>query len=512
MRAAVLAVPILLLASGCVDLPGGDDAGLAGAVCPPQLCDLLATVDPAERQANELSVAVNPLDPLNIIATGKDYTPGEAGDCVWAGIYTTKDGGQTWIDQNVPGSPWKRLEDPTMPETPFTKYWCATDPVVAFGPDGRAYWTVMPYQCDPLTGSKTGAGTVPGTPVTGGGGGFNDWAWSCSAMAVLVSDDGGETWPVESARIIVEGARLAHDKQWLTVSPDGSKVLLCWDYANQLPASSPVAPPTDDPLYATTPTSVVCSRSDDRGDTWSGMTVATDAGGFPWIEYDAAGHVWMAVTAGFTEGEIMVLHSEDGLAWEEAVPVGSYTNAPETNSHGWPVLRGSEFRIVPHGALAVDRSGGEHAGRVYVTFFDHSAGNGEAMLVWSDDHGATWTSPKRVNDDAGDADQFMPVVSVGPDGTVDVSWQDRRDDPANHLFHTYYAYSLDGGEIFSPNMRVTATPSDEQYSHHQNGMIFLGDYRDSDSIRGQATFVWVDTRDQKADVRVASVQRPQADA
>jgi hypothetical protein len=162
-------------------------------------------------------------------------------------------------------------------------------------------------------------------------------------------------------------------------------------------------------------------------------------------------------------------------------------------------------------SLAVDRSTGPHAGRVYVTWFDHAAGNGETMLSWSDD-GATWSAPVRVNDDAGAADQFMPSVSVGPDGTLDVSWIDRRDDPANHLFEAYYTYSLDGGQTFAPNMRVSHGASDESFSHHQNGAIFLGDYRDMGSLRGSATLVWVDTRNHKADVFIATVPRPSADA
>lgn len=507
MRRTVLAALTILLLAGCLT-PAAEQS--AQAVCG-ALCDLLATVGP-ERQANELSIAVNPLDPLNILATGKDYTPDEAGDCTWAGIYATFDGGKTWTNQNVPGSPWKRLGDPTAPETMFTRYWCATDPVVAFGPDGRAYWTVMPYQCDPATGSKTGRGVVPGSPATGGGGGLNDWAWSCSAMAVLVSDDGGATWPVEKARIVAEGARLVHDKQWIAVSPSGDVVLLCWDYSNAAEQTTGAAPPmnVDDPLAATHPTSVVCSRSDDRGDTWSGMTVASARGAYPWIDFDREGRAWMVLTDGFQEGVMLVLSSDDGLSWSEPVEVGAFANGPETNDHGWPTLRGSAFRLVPVGSLAVDRSDGPFSGRVYVSWFDHSAGNGETMLAWSDD-GMAWSGPVRVNDDAGDADQFMPAVSVGPDGTVDVSWQDRRDDPENHLFHTYYAYSVDGGVTFSPNLRVSSAPSDERHSHHQNGMVFLGDYRDADSTRGLATMVWVDTRDGKADVRVASVARPSAD-
>lgn len=508
MRLPILAAAIL--AAGCVSPSGlgpdvaGDGAGSASLACIGDVCNFVATPEP-DRQGNELSVAVNPLDPLNIIATAKDYTPDEAGDCVWAGVYTTLDGGKTWRTQNVPGSPWKRLKDPTLPLTPFSKFWCATDPVVAFGPDGRAYWTVMPYQCDPLTGSKTGRGVVPGSRVTGGGGGFNDWAWSCSAMYVLVSDDGGLTWPVEKARMIAEGPRLVHDKQWLAVSPQGDTVLLCWDYQGGGSTS-----PGDPPYHAPSEYGVVCSVSRDRGDTWSRFEYASTAGAYPWIEFGPDGRVWMVLTDGFQEGQFLVLSSGDGLAWSEPVEVATFVNADGVNDHGWPALEGSMFRIVPDASIAVDRSTGPFAGRVYVCYFDHAAGHGDAFVVWSDD-GQNWSAPVRVNDDAGEADQFMPVVSVGPDGTVDVSWQDRRDDPANHLFHTYYAYSVDGGATFSRNLRVTDVPSDEKWSHHQNGMIFLGDYRDGDSVRGQTTFVWVDTRHEKADVFVATVQRPSAD-
>lgn len=104
----------------------------------------------------------------------------------------------------------------------------------------------------------------------------------------------------------------------------------------------------------------------------------------------------------------------------------------------------------------------------------------------------------------------MPAIAVGPDGTVDVSWWDRRTDPNNHLFDRFYTYSVDGGVRFAPNLRVSDVSSDEAYSHHQNGMIFLGDYLDMDSLAGRSYLVWVDTRHQKADVFVGIVERPAA--
>ena len=513
---AALVVPGCLQASTPPGPAGfvGTDAKLVDAAH-------VATSTPALRQANELSVAVNPKNPLNIIATGKDYTPDQAGDCVWAGEYTSMDGGKTWKDQNVPGSPWLARADPSKadPQNPFSKYWCATDPVVQFGPDGTAYWAVMPYQCDPVSGSKNGRGTEAK-------GGFNDWLYTCSSMFVLVSTDGGMTWPMDKVRQIDFGPFISDDKEWLAVSPDGNKLVYCFDYAGQsgggapLPGEIPAVPVTV-PADTSPGAGVECSVSKDKANTWSKPVLATDKGGFPWLDFAPDGKVWMSVV---NDTAVLALSSADGVSWSAPVKVASYGMPKGTNEYKWPVLNGSAFRIVPYGAIAIDRGEGAHKGRLYVAYFDDVNATGNVMLSWSDptrcdasassagacgDAGKTWSTPVNLAD-APQFDQFLPAVSVGPDGTVDASWLDRRDDPAHHLYDAYYSYSLDGGATWAKNVRVSNASSDEQYSHHQNGMVFLGDYRDMRSVAGHATMIWVSTLARKADAAVASVQRPGA--
>ncbi len=520
----VFLVAVLGLAAlaGCFSSPEAPPPA-ARLACMEGVCNFQATVDPVERQANELSIAVNPTDPLNLIASGKDYTPSEAGDCVWDGIYTTHDGGLTWKNANVPGSPWRLFsDDPASfePHPQLSRFWCATDPVVAFGPDGTAYWTVMPYQCDRLSGSATGRGVLPD-------GGFNDWFWTCSSMYVLVSPDGGDTWP--TVREVDFGPRLEHDKQWLSVAPDGT-VLLCWDRDPSYQLTGlPDNPVGGNPAAQLTPSGfIACATSKDQGQTWSAPVDAnrdpadptglatTWVGFLPWVDFDSQNEAWMAALDG---ENVIVTHSADGLSWEPPVAVGTYLDPPPGGEYGWPVLRGSDFRIFAVPSLAVDRSGGPYDGSVYVAWFDHSANltdgsgtYGRVMLASSADGGETWNEPRRIRDGSPNPehDQFMPAVSVGPDGTVDLTWYDRRLDSENHLFDLFYAYSLDGGTTWSKDLRVSEVSSDEQHSHHQNGMVFLGDYIDLASSDGMAHAIWVDTRNGKADAFIANIERPSA--
>jgi hypothetical protein len=483
-------------------------------------CNLQATVSPATRQGNELSIAINPRNPQNILVTAKDYTPDYAGQCTWDGIYATVDGGRTWKDQNVPGSPWKRLQDPSEPLTPVSTFYCATDPVVAFGPDGTAYWAVQPYQCDPLSGSKTGEGVIPANPVSqatgaSNGGGLNDWLWTCSSYYVLTSTDGGLTWPVDRIQQVAFGPRLEHDKGWISVAPDNT-ALLCWDHA---PPSGTVlavagAQPPDIPNAPPVDNAIVCSQSKDQGKTWSAMTDMNQgwAGAYTWIDHDADN---VAYDASVDGTNVIVSRSKDGVAWEKPSVVGPYKDPPpNADAYGFPGLKNSKFRVFTVPSLAVDRSRGPYGGSVYVTWMTYNTTKDEADVVLSASHdgGKTWSAPALVHDDdpARQTDHFMPAVSVGPDGTVDVSWYDRRVDPQNHLIDVFSTYSVDGGRTFARNLRVTDASFDEQYSHHQNGAVFLGDYRQGASSAGASTIAWVDTRNHKADVYVATIERPGA--
>ena len=104
--------------------------------------------------------------------------------------------------------------------------------------------------------------------------------------------------------------------------------------------------------------------------------------------------------------------------------------------------------------IAVDNSGGEFDGRVYVTWngWDMEDLNGVDIYVsYTDDFGATWSEPLRVNQDeeGEDKTQHRPNLYVNDNGILIVGWYDGRKAYEGKEWTDYYiAVSDDGGKTF----------------------------------------------------------------
>jgi hypothetical protein len=110
-----------------------------------------------------------------------------------------------------------------------------------------------------------------------------------------------------------------------------------------------------------------------------------------------------------------------------------------------------------------------------------------------------------LNDDAvgNGRDQFHPWLSVGRDGSVNVIFYDRRNDPANYRMDLYFTQSLDGGLTFSPNERVTTVSSDPN-AGLRAGLI--GEYNGLAALNaGRVHPIWTDTRDGDQDTYTAVI-------
>ena len=453
------------------------------------VCNFEMTPDDG-RQGNEVTIAVNPTDPRNLVGGAKDYYPADAGDCVWDGVYVTHDGGRTtYEDRSFDGSPWRQMAAPDPSKLNYaSQFWCTTDPVAYFDQVGNLYYVLMAYQADPVTGSKACKDECPD-------GALNDWAFNRAVQIVAVSDDGGDSFHTFTPTLEGSYPVAFHDKAWLAAQNDGSAIHIMW-----------LSFLVGGQMYM---------RSTDGGQTFTQAkqfaTIATGAGQGSFLDVGPGDEVYASWASG---SDIILTRSADkGDTWDEPRAVGKMS--PTSIENG---LSPRDRRNLGFPAMATDKfADSPNAGAIYFTWQDgHRSKTGDPsdiLFAASFDGGETFSAPVRLNDDAGDAVQLMPAISVSPGGVIDVTWLDQRlDADGGLLMDTYYTYSLDGGKSWAPNFRVRDANDDgwdPSLSHHQNGMIFIGDYIDIDSSWAAAHPVWPDTRSgDVVDVYTASIERP----
>lgn len=211
---------------------------------------------------------------------------------------------------------------------------------------------------------------------------------------------------------------------------------------------------------------------------------------------------------GKAPGEIYVSLDPDGLG-----PQGfnAAVHVTHTAVGAFDSIPGQSHRAVDAEAgLAWDRSGGLYNNRVYLVYtdeFPHGSGNTDILLRRSDNRGATWSAPVRVNDDATAASQFLPRVAIDEHtGNAAFSWYDCRNDSgsgpgdtdgiANDDAEVFATLSNDGGISFLPNVQVGSVPSNAASSG--TGFDF-GDYEALAFDGGNFYPVWSDNSNSTGD-------------
>ena len=152
--------------------------------------------------------------------------------------------------------------------------------------------------------------------------------------------------------------------------------------------------------------------------------------------------------------------------------------------------------------VATDNSGGEYHGNVYMLASINPAGSDplDVMFAKSTDGGQSWSSRVKVNDDQSTSFwQWFGTMSVAHNGRIDVIWLDTRDHPAGEQYHSslYYSYSIDGGETFSENERLSDSFDPHVGWPQQNKM---GDYFHMYSDDCCAHLAWANTLNGEQDV------------
>ncbi len=443
---SLIVLLLLLNTSFALCLEDGDDDGgdnndgpWLPAGWPYENVDATSTVGPD----NEVTVAVNPSNPDNLIAGSKDYILGpkdDGGYYVWSAYFTSLDGGKTWTDGLVGRESGSIL----------LNYRESTDPVIAFGPDGTAYYCGLAY----------------GNGFAGQDG---------SALWIAESTDGGLSWQDPYIVMAWETYTVFHDKQWLIVDQENSNIYMTW---------TPFAPDG---------TRIYFARSTDGGDNWdyyeisdwmeigdsvqgSALAVGTDGVlSVTWIDYDEHKVV---LTQNFDDGD------PDGWVHPRNIADADWVDS----------IPNADYRVPTLLSMAADPSTGQSDATLYVAWNDNARGNVDAVIIKSEDGGASWSDPIIVNDDETEHAQFFPWVAVSPEGEVGVVFYDRRDDPEDTFLEFYLAWSPDRGESWLPNIKLTTNASNGSYGYHQNGAVFMGDYVGIAISDRTAHPVWADTR------------------
>ncbi len=132
----------------------------------------------------------------------------------------------------------------------------------------------------------------------------------------------------------------------------------------------------------------------------------------------------------------------------------------------------------------------------------------DIQLRYSDDTGATWSPPMRVNDDATTNSQFLPRIALDQTtGNVAIAWYDSRNDKGNHGpgdtngvpnddAVMYATVSKDGGQTVHPNVRVGAGASN---SADSGSGLDYGDYEGMAFHAGRFFPLWADNSNSTGD-------------
>ncbi len=201
-------------------------------------------------------------------------------------------------------------------------------------------------------------------------------------------------------------------------------------------------------------------------------------------------------------GKLFVNVDPDGLG---PAPFGKRVFVADTHVGGFDFIPPQPDRSVDaEPGLAWDRTGGAHAGRAYLVYTleqKNESDNTDIYVQHSDDDGATWTDPVRVNDDHTTNSQFLPKIALDQtSGDIAVTWYDSRldlgnggpgdtDGVPNDDAQYWGAFSTDGGSSFTPNLQISAGTSN---SADANNGIDYGDYTGLAFFEGIARPAWAD--------------------
>ena len=289
---------------------------------------------------NETTIAVNPTNPNNLIAGANDYRV----CCDFTGLndatggaYYSFDNGLTWTNVQLPA-----LTAETAAKGQLQKVDSAGDPVIAFSPDGVAYYANIAF-------SRV-------SPA--------------SAILVSVSRDGGKTWSEPNVVTFTNAGNFVHDKNWIAAGPDG-KVVITWTRFNLGPRGLG---------FRESP--IVGAFSKDYGKTWNRQSFPISDAAHPFnqgsqVQYGPDGALYVSYeaaspTTGFaTDAMVIARSTDDGQTFQTKELARVYDDFDcYPMFAGRQTLSDMHFRLNSYPSMSIDQS------------------TGVIAIVWTDDQGA----------------------------------------------------------------------------------------------------------------------------
>ncbi len=409
------------------------------------------------KMQNESSIAVNPLNPLNLIGSAVDYRDTSA---TW--IYVSHDGAKTWTNLKL--------------GRPHPKWSASNDPSVTFDLEGTAYLVIGAF-------GKRSSG-LQGQAVENG-------------VYILRSTDEGYTW---TPHIQV----IEHTGEQTIDSTFEDKYYICCDNSEISPYKGHLYIPWKRVWAKDSATQIVISKSTDKGNSWSapvavsprlpGTSEDTTYGqSFPLAVTGPNGEIYLVWNNGIEHAVGFARSTDGGVTWTEPRLIHHYNifgKTKEISPGIWRHVLKDRVRGEAYPSLAVDITDGPRKGWLYLTWAADNVPN--IYFSRSTDMGETWSNPVLVHSDTTN-DQFWQWIALDrTNGDIAVMYLDSRDDPANIEVAAYVSYSSDGGNTWT-DRRAADVSSDIRNNPFQNN-VFAGDYNGCAFHDGIIYPSWVDMR------------------
>ena len=397
--------------------------------------------------ANEPSIAVNPINPNNIVITWKQFNSVLSSDRE-TGWSFTKNGGTNWKQPNL--------------LTPGTD---RTNGVLDVDSEGDFYYQGLTYAADLV---------------------------SAENIQVFKSTDGGASW---LGPIFAYG--LVADKGWMTIDRSGGKgdgnIYIDWREGS-------------DPNHFTR--SIDQGASFQATDPLPGNPTFGTMKVGPNGELYVVGRTEPGVIdSTFTKDILSPFKLDISLNANDSAVQPSFSNQA-LNMGGDAILfltreNPNQYGPIGDAQVNVDSSNGAMRGNIYVLAPVQTTGSTDPQdinFIRSIDGGKTWSNPLRINDDppGPNAWQWFAMLGVAPNSRIDAVWYDTRKSQNYGVSTLYYAYSWDGGQTWSKNVPVSL-PFNTLIGYPA-GSIKIGDYSTLVSGINGASLAYTATFNNEQDV------------